>query len=154
MISCNPPLPQSFKIDTILMHTHHMKFALSYTHTPHIYMYTQCQIVTIVKIIITSLKDQFCHCKQLNHFRTRKIDKVDFLHFNCSIYLCICQKGAKIVHTKYTCKTSLHGKVPNPSSGGLSKCMYTCTTAKMFDDNIMHVLYYAHMEVHIIYIVC
>ena len=69
------------------------------------------------------------------------------------MYLCISQKGAKILHTKCTCKTSLHGKEPNPSSGCLSKCMYTCTTAKMFDDNIMHVLCYAHMEVHNIYIV-
>ena len=55
--------------------------------------------------------------------------------------------------TKYIFKTSVHVKEPNTSSGCLSKCMYTCTTAKMFDDNIMHVLYYAHMEVHIIYIV-
>ena len=55
--------------------------------------------------------------------------------------------------TIYIFKTSIHVKEPNTSSGCLSKCMYTCATAKMFDDNIMHVLYYAHMEVHIIYIV-
>ena len=44
------------------------------------------------------------------------------------MYLCISQKGAKIVHTKCTCKTSLHGKEPNPSSGCLQN---VCTHVQL-----------------------